>query len=240
MLELSKIDPSRRMGGLGEEEFALLKQSALFRDLANDETLSLVSDGHVRMFDGKTTLFVKGEQADRFYFILDGWVKLTRQSLDGSESVISILTKGETFAEAAMFSRRGFPVNAITVGACHLLVIPATSVFRAFRENSDYALSVLASMSRHMRGLVRQIEQLSVRSSTERLVHFLLNQCPPDQEHYTIELPIEKSLLAGRLGMQPETLSRSLAKLRDHGVETHGNQVQIESVTKLKAAWPKK
>lgn len=237
VIELSRIDPTRRVGGLEKRDYELVTQTPLFCDLDEQTVISLIKDGHVKIVERKTTLFVKGEPADRFYVILEGWVKLTRQSIEGSESVISVFTKGETFAEAAMFSQDGYPVSASTVDDCRLLIVPATSVFRAIREDSECALSMIASVSRHMRGLIRQIEQLSVRSSTERLVSFLLSQCGDNAKEATISLPIEKALLAGRLGMQPETLSRSLAKLRDVGVQTVGNQVEIPDVSALKSAW---
>lgn len=237
MIELSRIDPAKKGGGLALHDFLLLKKTPIFEDLSDDAVLACVADGHVRVFDRKTTLFVKGEPADRFYLILDGWVKLTRQSMDGSESVISVLTAGDTFAEAAMFSQGGFPVNAVVVEQSRLLVIPSTSVFRCLRENTEYALNIMGSMSRHMRRLVRQIEQLSVKSATERLAIFLLEMCDGKDGSVRLSLPIEKTLLAGRLGMQPETLSRSLAKLKEDGVETIGSDVEIKDLQVLRGKW---
>ncbi|TNE37102.1 MAG: cyclic nucleotide-binding domain-containing protein [Alphaproteobacteria bacterium] len=236
MIELSRIDPTKRTGGLREDDFQLLKASPLFKALTDEAIISLISDGHIKTFDRKTTLFVKGEQADRFYLVLEGWVKLTRESLEGQESIISVFAKGETFAEAAVFSRQGYPVNAITVSQCRLLVVPASSTFRAIKENSEYALNIVASMARHMHNLVKQIEQLSVQSSTERLANFLLSQCPKGAKEATIYLPIEKSLLAGRLGMQPETLSRSFAKLRKLGLQSRGNKVTISNIPAIRSS----
>ncbi|TNE58485.1 MAG: cyclic nucleotide-binding domain-containing protein [Alphaproteobacteria bacterium] len=236
MIELSRIDPLKRTGGLREDDFQLVKASTLFEELDDEAVVSLICDGHIKSVDRRSTLFERGEPADHFYLILEGWVKLTRQSIEGQESIISVFAKGETFAEAAMFSKGGFPVNAITVTSCRLLIIPASSVFRAIKENSEYALTIVASMSRHMRSLVRQIEQLSVQSSTERLANFLLSQCPKGAKEATIYLPIEKSLLAGRLGMQPETLSRSLAKLRKLGLQSRGNQVIISNIPAIRSS----
>lgn len=234
MIEMSKIDAGKKIGGLHPKDFELLAKTPLFNGLDEDAIVALIEDGHVRPVDRNTTLFSKGEVADRFYFILDGWVKLTRPSVDGNESVIAIYTKGETFAEAAMFGQGDFPVSAACVSDSRLLVIPASSVFRTFRENVDYALNVMAALSKHLRVLVRQIEQLSIHSSVERLATFFLKQCPEGEQDVVISLPIEKSLVAGHLGMQPETLSRSLAKLRDVGVSSRGNRIHIKDVQALR------
>jgi hypothetical protein len=51
----------------------------------------------------------------------------------------------------------------------------------------------------------------------------------------TFELPFDKSLIARRLGMKPETFSRALAKLRGIGVETQGATVNVEDLDRLRA-----
>jgi CRP-like cAMP-binding protein len=92
----------------------------------------------------------------------------------------------------------------------------------------------MASMSAHLHRLVRQVEQLTVRSSTERLAEFLIRLAPRRSGSATIELPWDKALVATRLGMRPETLSRSLAKLRDLGVEARGARITIDQLEALR------
>jgi CRP/FNR family transcriptional regulator, dissimilatory nitrate respiration regulator len=105
---------------------------------------------------------------------------------------------------------------------------------RQLHANPALALNMLASMSVHLRRLVRQVEQLTVRSSTERLADFLLRLAPTGGTSAIIELPWDKALVATRLGMRPETLSRSLAKLRDLGVEAQGARITIREVQALR------
>ena len=88
-------------------------------------------------------------------------------------------------------------------------------------------------MSRHLRRLVAKIEQLSSHSALERVTEFLLRLCPADQGQAEIALPQDKVLIAARLNMQPETLSRVLARLRAHGVTTVGSRLVIEDVERL-------
>ena len=89
-------------------------------------------------------------------------------------------------------------------------------------------------MSRRLRYLVQQIEQRTVKSSAERLAEFLIGSCMEKSGPTTVYLPLDKLLIAGRLGMQPETLSRSLAKLRKLGVECKGNVVTIAEIDDLR------
>jgi CRP-like cAMP-binding protein len=93
---------------------------------------------------------------------------------------------------------------------------------------------MMASMAVHMRRLVGQVEQLTVRSSSERVAEFLLKLAGEGAESAIVHLPYDKGLVAARLGMQPETLSRALAKLRRLGVESKGRRVAIQDFEALR------
>lgn len=217
-----------------DRDLQLLRKMSLFKGLDDEAFGRLLCHAKVQKVARNEVIFVEGEPAAQLFLVLSGWIKLWRQSEDGHESVIGVFAEGESFAEAAIFDQKGYPVSAVAADDSRLLAISATSVLREFRKNPDYAINVVADLSRHMRLLVRQIEQLSISSSTERLARFLVKLCPKDAEEAVVRFPVEKSLIAGRLGMQPETLSRGLAKLRKIGVDTKGSMVTIDDVEALR------
>ena len=194
----------------------------------------MLSDAWVQEFERGHVLFIQGEPAERFYVVFEGWVKLFRETISGDESVIAVFAAGESFAEAAMFDKAEYPVSAVTVEDSRLLVVPADSFMLRLKDNSDYALNMMAAMSRHLRTLVRQIEQLAAKSSTQRVAGFLVRLCPSGCGSAIVRLPLEKSLIAGRLGMQPETFSRSLKKLQTLGVTNRRSDVRIDDVAALR------
>ena len=49
-----------------------------------------------------------------------------------------------------------------------------------------------------------------------------------------VALPFNKEILASRVGIRRESLSRVLARLRDMGVRTEGNAVRIDDVASLR------
>lgn len=220
--------------GHNDRDLQLLRKMSLFKGLDDEAFGRLLCHAKVQKVARNEVIFVEGEPAAQLFLVLSGWIKLWRQSEDGHESVIGVFAEGESFAEAAIFDQKGYPVSAIAADDSRLLAISAASVLREFRKNPDYAINVVADLSRHMRLLVRQIEQLSVSSSTERLARFLVKLCPKDAEEAVVRFPVEKALIAGRLGMQPETLSRGLAKLRKIGVNTKGSMVTIDDVEALR------
>ena len=224
-----------RRTGIRSADYDLLKQIPLFSGMTDETTMNLLIDATMRRYPRGTSLFMQGEQADRFFIILEGWVKGFRQAPDGHESVIAVFGPGESFAEAAMFVSGNFPISAEIVADARLLVIPRGGLLNQLRQDPDIALKMLASMSRRLRGFVQQVEQLTVKSATQRLAAFLEKLVDVEEGSDEFELPLDKMLIAGRLGMQPETLSRALSKLRAIGVATEGHRVIIKDVGALHA-----
>ncbi len=214
--------------------WSILQSTAFFKAMPAEDVMRLTGNRNPRTYEKGTTLFRQGEPASSFFVVLSGWVKLYRITPDGLEVVINVFTKGDTFAEAVMFSGGRYPACAETVTCAQLLLIEA-SVFRArIHEKPELALSMLASASRHLKSLIGQIEQIKVRSAPQRIAEFLIGALPHgDGGPAAMEFPFEKSLLANRLGMKPESFSRALAKLTPYGVTVERETVIIADPTRL-------
>ena len=76
--------------------------------------------------------------------------------------------------------------------------------------------------------LVSQLEQMKRLTAPQRLADFLLTLCPNEEGPCEIKLPYEKSLIASRLGMKPESLSRALAKLKPLGVTVIREDIVVD------------
>jgi hypothetical protein len=77
-------------------------------------------------------------------------------------------------------------------------------------------------------------------STTERVASFLIRLSNVSSGHAVVRLPQEKGLVAGRLGMRPETFSRALSQLRQHGVTCSGLDVIIDDVSALRGIGKRK
>lgn len=234
MLQPSRED-FRRRTGITDDDFVQVGALPLFAGLPDDVLMRALMDASMRRYPRGTILFMHGEPADRCFIVFEGWIKLFRETMDGHESVITVIGPGESFAEAAVFASSAFPVSCAAIEDARLLVIKDSSLLAEMRENPDMAFNMLATMSQRLRGLVRQIEQLTTRSTTERVAAFLVRLADGADGAAMITLPHDKSLIAGRLGMQPESFSRALSKLRSHGVTTSGRDVTIDDVAGLRA-----
>ncbi|MCB1882933.1 MAG: cyclic nucleotide-binding domain-containing protein [Geminicoccaceae bacterium] len=213
----------------------MLNALPLFQALGPEALRRLLKDSFARGYERGAILFFQGDVAERFYIVLDGWVRLVRHTPDGGEITLAVFTAGETLAEAAVLDLHQFPVEGQVVAPSRLLVIPADG-FRAFlREDAALCFSIIAALSRRLLFFLQKIEQLSTRSTVERTAQFLLRFATQEEGSCTVRLPLDKSLIAARLGMQPETLSRAFAKLRPLGVRVEREVVVIDDVKALRS-----
>ena len=126
-----------------------------------------------------------------------------------------------------------YPVSGETATDARLLAIPAKAITGMARANPEICLTMLASISAHLKTLVDQIEELKARTGPQRLAGFLAGLAPVSRGPCTIALPYEKLIIAGRLGMKPESLSRAFQRLQPIGVRTNQGIVAVSDVARL-------
>jgi len=143
--------------------------------------------------------------------------------------------RDRSFAEAMVLRGAPYPVTAEAISPCTLLKINGAKLRQALLENSDFALDLLASTLVHLQTLMEQIEKLKAQTGVQRLAEFLAGLADCDSGPCVVDLPYSKRLIAGHLGMQPGSLSRAFAKLREHGVETDSQQAHIADIEALRA-----
>lgn len=223
---------------ISQQDFMLLRRLPFFAGVSPDNLVRLLQDATLAEAPRNGTLFLQDEPAAAFYVVLEGWIKLSRLTAAGQETIVGVFTNGESFAEAAIFGSGVYPVTATAVTATRLLHIPAKRFIDALFEDSKLCLSIMGSMSAHLRELVVQLERLTSGRAVERLAEFLSKLSDRKSGAVELQLPHDKSLVAARLGMQPETLSRCLAKLRQSGlIECVGDLVLVPDVTALTSSF---
>jgi CRP-like cAMP-binding protein len=214
-------------------DLQIITRIAVFRGLKPETVEHIVAPATAVMLKPHEPLFRQGDPATAFFIVIDGWVKLYRITMAGEETVIHILTKGDSFAEAVAFTGVRFPASAEAISDARVVRIPADHVVRCIRESPDIALAMVASTSAHLHHLVQQVEQLKAQSGVQRVAEFLVSLASTDHGPCDIALPYDKVLIASRLGLKPESLSRAFAKLKSLGVSVHASHVAISDIAKL-------
>ncbi len=175
-------------------------------------------------------IFTAGDKAEKFYIIVEGWLKLFRVTAEGEESVLAMFTRGDVLGEAAVFEDATYPFSVEVAENAKLIEIPAAFLRNAAKENADVMKRIMTSMSREMHKLQLENEHLSIMTAPQR-VGCLLLQLSTGMlgKGGTFTFPYDKSLAAARLGMKAETFSRALSQLKPFGVTIGGAEIKIDS-----------
>lgn len=212
-----------------------LKTLSLFNNCSDDFFAAVKAESvHLKTQKGKI-LFLHGDAANRFYLIRTGWVKLFRETLDGTQAVVDIISKDHIFGDTSIFENSQYPYSAEIVEGGEILSYPVAPLKSEIERNPAFAYDMLSAMARYRKQQDREIEHRSIQNAAQRIGCFLLRLTKQDETgNIIIHLPYDKMLVASRLGMQPETFSRALKKLKDEtGIEIKGSTIHVGALDQL-------
>ncbi len=172
----------------------------------------------------KQLLVRQDEPASRFFFVLEGNVKIFRLTADGTEKILGAVGPGSCLGEACLFKQDArYAAYAESLELCKLLALPSQHYRDLILGRPDYSRQVLAYLAQALHNKLQDLEVLTTQNATERVLSYLRQLLPSNvsagnAKSAVIELPMPKAMLASRLAMQPETLSRVLGALKRQGI----------------------
>ncbi|MCX7163472.1 MAG: Crp/Fnr family transcriptional regulator [Betaproteobacteria bacterium] len=216
----------------------ILSRLPLFQELAREQIAALEPACRERRLAKGGMLFQKGDPAKGFFVVVFGQIKLAFPSSQGNEKVVEVLGARQSFGEAVMFMDRPYPVFAEALADSLLMHIGSAPVFALLETDPLFARRMLAGLSTRLHSLVQDVETYSLRSSAQRVVGYLLQHCPESESGesaFDISLPTSKQVIASRLNLTPETLSRIFHDLAANGlIGVSGKQITINDVKRLR------
>ena len=215
-------------------DLQVISRVAVFRSLKPETVQHIIAPATAIMLRPHQIIMQQDDPATAFFIVIDGWVKISRTTQSGGETVIDMMKNGDSFAEAVAFSGGRYIATAEATQVARVARIPADHLIRCIRESPDIALAMIASTSQRMHYLVQQVEHLKAQSGVQRVAEFLASLSLAEQGRCALALPYDKILIAGRLGLTPESLSRAFAKLRGVGVTINASQVNVRDIVELR------
>ncbi|MEY4591424.1 MAG: hypothetical protein RIR18_319 [Pseudomonadota bacterium] len=213
---------------------SILKHLPLFLALSDAQLDQIASEAADVRLEKGNILFHRGDPSTGFYVLVFGQIKLSVTSPQGSQKVVEIVSSRQSFGEAVMFLERPYPVTAEALCDTLLVHVSREKVVSLLEADHGFARRLLAGLSQRLHSLLQDVESYSLRSSMQRVIGYLLQQCPEDQNEVEIELTTSKLVIASRLNLTPETLSRVLHDLVKHQVvEVRGRTIYIPNVKQL-------
>ena len=221
----------------GCPEYESIRRHYLFSGLDQGEFDALMARVTRVTLEKGEVLFHRGDAARSFYFVDSGQVELSMIASTGQKKVLEVIGPDSTFAEAVAFMREHkYPVTCEALSASVLCQIPNREYIDIVSSNSDACMRLLSDVCRNLHARVREIERLTVQNAQGRLVSYLLDHIIDDNDdEATIRLDLPRHVIASRLSITPETLSRILRNLVNDGVLTVEDRVVfVHSLSRLR------
>jgi CRP/FNR family transcriptional activator FtrB len=198
-----------------------------------EESFDILTRGaFVQNFPPNMVMISEGEAADFLHIVQSGCVELF-STWSNRETSVTTLYENSTFILAATMKDRLNLMSARTLQKSRIIMIPSENVRDVFKSDPDFALAIVDELSRCYRATIRNMKNLKLRTSIERLANYILKQHHRQGDLLEYQLPVEKRRLASYLGMTPENLSRAFNNLKPHGVAVNGQTISITDLEVL-------
>ena len=222
-----------------------LQHQPLFSALSDVQLAALVAATHEVRADKGKLVFQRGTPCEGMYLVVFGVVKLAVSGVQGVEKIVELVRAGESFGEAVMFLNRPFPIMAQTLEDSLPLYVEAAAIDNLLAQDPKFARRLLAGLSVRLHALVRDVESYSTQNAAQRVIGYLLQSVSTEHGESegdiathatTVSLPVNKNLIASRLNLTPETLSRVLHHFVADGlIEVNGREIVIHDTRRLAA-----
>lgn len=210
-------------------------RTAMLKEAPREVAERLAIGAFVQTLPKGTLLFEQGQDAEFLHVLLEGRCGLIGHRSDGQECVVEIMHAGDSFILPAILLEAPYLMGARVLERSRVAMVSAETLRRALAQEPQLMRAAALQLARYWRVLVRQIKDLKLRSTPERVGAHLSALCDGVGAGPTVlHIEDEFCAIAARLGMTPETWSRSLKQLEAVGVHTKGHRIEIDDVARLK------
>lgn len=181
----------------------------------------------VRPYKKGETICTCGDKTEYFFVVLSGMVKLLKNNDAGQEVIFRIAKHSEPIIEN--YTHAAYCSTVQAVADTSILQIPI-HILHQHHQDAVFQTHLLKAMQESTHHLINQIEQLTLKSATQRLGWFLLKLVmeQQDSKEKQLKLPYDKSLIAEHLGMRPETFSRTIKQMKAYGIDIKNKNLVLK------------
>lgn len=202
----------------------------MFQKLPAEDLRQITSAIHFEHFAPGSDVFKSKVTGSCFVGVLSGWVIVYGHSPNGNLAVVNVLGSGETIGETALFLGDGLDVSAKSLDSCRLCIFEQAKINSLMTSMPSLVSGMMTAISWQLKRANNEIVRLQTLSGEQRLALFLLESVDSQDNRCNISLPYNKMLIAKRLGMRPESLSRHFKYLRKFGVKVDHQNIFISDI----------
>jgi CRP-like cAMP-binding protein len=210
---------------------ALLNDVALFTELSTDELARLAASAENHALQRNDLLFSEGDEPDRLYVVVSGRVAIANRSIDGRESMISLMERGDLFGEMPLFDGLGRSAEARALEPSEVLSIPYGPLQEIYEKRPALLWSVVKLLANRLRNTDVALADSVFLDVTGRTAKRLLEMAGESDEFV---LPITQEELAGMVGASRERVNKAIASfIRLGWLEQHDRRYRLTNREEL-------
>lgn len=188
-----------------------LKQIDLFAHLSNKQLMSINEIGLFRHYSTGEIIFYEGEESTYFHILVQGDVNVFKTTSNDETIMMHRFSAPSLFAERATLKSIPFPATAQAVGDVEVFKLKRDPFLMFLRDDPDLSILMISSLSDKLNALEQTINLHTAPNVMAKVIKLILNDPSLFNRLKNIEI-------ARILNITPETLSRTITKLKDHGV----------------------
>lgn len=188
-----------------------LQDFYLFSDLDSDAAKNISAKVKKNRYKSGNIIFYKGDSSQNIHILMDGSVKLYKYNSFNEEVVLHYLKSQSLIGEMATFENIPYPANCMAEGDVEIWSINKDDFLAILSNNPDLTLKIISSMSKKIKILEKSIDLNISKNSTQRVAALIL-------ENKKIFEELSRVKIASKLNMKPETLSRTMKKLKESNI----------------------
>jgi CRP-like cAMP-binding protein len=214
----------------------ILANVPLFRAIGQRRIAELAGRTRAIHFRRGATVCERGACLPGLYAIGYGQIKLAFRG-EGEERVTRIAGPVETFGLAASILGRPTRYEAVALDDSLVIMVPSSAVLHMVENDPRFARAVITELAERTMTLLVELESGALHRGVQRLAGYL-NTLAADKSNgdCIVRLPTTKTVIAARLGIKKETLSRLLRSLAQKGlISVDQREIEILDRPKLAA-----
>ncbi len=192
----------------------------MFSDLSDESLQTLADIVVLRRFNKGSLIVGQGDAGTCMYLLISGRVKVSLASAEGKELVLDYVEAPAHFGEMSLVDSKVRSADVFAVTDVELLVLEGKDLSAAIQVQPKLALSIIATLSRRLRGTIGRLEDLAFHDATHRVMRVVLNVATAGLE--TRGAPVVQGMthydIATLAGTSRETASRIISQLTREGI----------------------
>jgi CRP/FNR family cyclic AMP-dependent transcriptional regulator len=185
-----------------------LTEVELFADIAPDDLAQIAERAEVRSFHRSNVLFTEGDEPTELFVVTSGRIAIANKSIDGRESVVALMGRGDLFGEMPLFDGRPRSAEARALEPSEVIAIAYAPLRALYDRQPELLWNVVRMLATRLRSTDEALADSVFLDVTGRTAKRLL-ELGGDADEFS--LPVTQEELAGMVGASRERVNKAIA-----------------------------